>query len=181
MQMKLWNSLFVASILVAPTIAAASPDKPNKPSATGITEIVLERVGGGPQWSGHGWSQDKIVLRPQAKANSYPPDEFRNLSQWLLKSGFFVRRSGYIASPLLRGDVGYLMITAARGSQRKQVYSYNGIRDAELWQTEMIVRGVAATRQLQAARSVWIKKHGKAEPGGASRQSRRRSQLPRLG
>jgi len=29
MQMKLWNSLFVASILVAPTIAAASPDKPN--------------------------------------------------------------------------------------------------------------------------------------------------------
>lgn len=162
--MKLWYALFVASILAAPAIAMASPNKANKPGSTAITEIVLERVGGGPQWSGDGWPQDKIVLRPQAKSALSPPDEFPRLAQWLQKSGFFVRRSGYIASPLLRGDVGYLMITAARGSQRKQVYSYNGIRDAELWQTEMVIRGVAATRQLQAARSVWIKKHGKAEP-----------------
>lgn len=121
----------------------------------------MERVGGGPQWSGHGWPQDKIVLRPQAKANSYPPDEFRNLAQWLQKSGFFSRKAVYIASPLRRGDMGYLMISVTQGDQRKRVYSYNGTRDAELWQTEMVIRGVAATRQLQAARSAWIKKHGK--------------------
>jgi len=163
MRMSLWKSWFVVSVLAAPAIAIASPNKVEKPSSAAITEIVLERIGGGPQWSGHGWPQDKIVLRPQGKAE---PDNFRGLAQWLLKSGFFSRKTGYDASPFPL-DVGYLVITVAWGHQRKQVYSYNGTRDAELWQTEMVIRGVSATRQLQAARAEWIKKHNKASQGSA--------------
>ncbi len=161
MQMKLWYLLFVTSVLAAPAVAAASPNKLAKASSTAITEIVLERVGAGPQWNGHGWPQDKIVLRPETNADSYPPYEFLSLAQWLRRSGFFSRKEGYLA-PQNVGDVGYLAITVERGSQRKKVYSYNGARDAELWQTEMMIRGVTATLQLRAARSAWIKKHNKA-------------------
>jgi len=165
-QMKLWKSLFVAAILVAPAIATASPNKTGKPSSTAITEIVMERVGGGPQWSGNGWPQDRIILRSQTKAMPFTSNDFRNLAQWLLRSGFFSRKTGYIARPF-PPDVGFLVITAAWGNQHKQVYSYNGARDAELWSTEMAIRGFAATLQLQAARSAWVKKHDKSLQGSA--------------
>jgi len=164
--MKRWKSLFVAGILFAPAIATASPNRMNNPSSTAITEIVLERVGGGPQWSGHGWPQDKIILRPQTKAPPLASDDFGRLAKWLSRSGFFSRKTGYIASPF-PPDVDSLVITVAWGKHHKQVYGYNGTRDAELWQTGMVIRGVAATLQLQAARTEWIKKHDKTSHGSA--------------
>ncbi len=148
-------TLSVLYVLAAPGAAAAAPQKAShKP----ITEITLERVGGGPQWSGHGWPQDTIVLHPIANTGSNGPDEFAGLAQWLKKSGFFSRQEGR-AARLFPLDVGYLVITVSRGSERKQVFSYNGERDAELWQTEMVIRGVAATRRLEADRAAWVKKH----------------------
>lgn len=164
--MKLWKSLLVAGILAVPAIAAASPNEPNEPSPTAITKVTLERVGGGPQWSGNGWPQDKIVLRPQTKATSFAPDDFGRLAKWLLRSGFFSRKTGYVVRPF-PPDVGFLAITVAWGNQHKQVYSYNEARDVELWPTEMVIRGAAATLQLQAARAAWVKKHDKSLHGSA--------------
>ena len=147
------------SLLATPALAMASSSKTSdKSSSERITEIRLERISGGPQFTGNGWPQDRIVLRPQTKDFSSSPDEFRRLAQWLQKSGFFTRKSGYRTSSF-PSDVGYLVITAVRGSYRKQVYSYNGSRDAEFWQTEMVIRGVAETLKLQSSRSVWLKTH----------------------
>ena len=128
--------------------------------ASSITKIVLERVGGGPQPNGHGWPQDKIVLRPQAEADIIPPDEFLNLANWLKKSGFFTRKFGYRdRASIVPSDVGYLRIIVVQGGEQKQVYSYNGQRDAELWQTEMTIRGAAAAIKLRSEQVAWLKNH----------------------
>ena len=158
-------TFFLAGIS-SPT--AAAPSRKSAPAS--VTEITLERVGGGPQWSGNGWPDDKIILRPSP--NAVPGDSFHRLSRWLQESGFFSRKtgSGYFSGktgdakqPVFLGDAGYLKITAVRGGQRKWVYSYNGARDKELWQTEMNIRGTAQEMKLGTARLAWIQAH-KNEP-----------------
>lgn len=56
-------------------------------------------------------------------------------------------------------DAGYLTLSVVRGGQRKWVYSYNGVRDEELWQTEMNIRGTAQITRLGTARLAWIQAH----------------------
>ena len=148
-----------------PVVNARPPAKTTRafdPSA--VTKIVLERVAGGPHFSGQGWPQDKIVLRPQASNDFIPPDDFLHLANWLKKSGFFARKSGYSAN-LTPTDIGYLRITVIQGGKQKQVYSYNGERDSELWQTEMTIRGVASVINPKSKRVAWLRMHIAA--GGA--------------
>lgn len=129
-------------------------------SAPPITEITLERIGAGPQWSGKGWPQDKIVLRPNADVDSCKTRDFRRLARWLQNSGFFSRRTGK-GNRFPLPDAALLTITAVRGGQRKTVYSYNGARDEELWPTETAIRGIAQSRELETARVAWIRRYGK--------------------
>ncbi len=155
-------SFLSAVMLVGSMLTAGTANAPAKimsaPHPFAVTEIVLERVRGGPHPSGHGWPQDKIVLRPQAKTDLIPPDEFLNLATWLKKSGFYARKTGYSTS-LKTSDIGYLRIAVMQGNKVKQVYSYNGERDAELWQTEMAIRGVAAAMNLEAQQAMWLRNH----------------------
>lgn len=145
--------IFVLAAVSLPTLAAPA----RKDASASITEITLERVGAGPQWSGKGWPQDKIILRPSSPAVS--GDSFQRLSRWLQQSGFFSRKTGDAKLPVFLGDAGYLKITAVRGGQRKQIYSLNGLRDQELWQTEMNIRGTAQAMRLGTARLAWIQAH----------------------
>ena len=123
------------------TISASSPT----PTSVGkpITQIVLERVGGGPQYP---WQKIDITLQRPADTNYREAHVFNHLSHWLETSGFFVRKSGYVdPAKLSPGDVGHLMIKVIRGGQVTQVWSYNGQRDDELWETETLIRGAEAT------------------------------------
>jgi len=152
-------TLFLAGVS-SPTVAAPS----RKSAPASVTEITLERVGGGPQWSGNGWPDDKIILRPSP--NAVPGDSFHRLSRWLQASGFFSRKTGLSprrAARSIMPDAGYLALSVVRGDQRKWVYSYNGVRDEELWQTEMSIRGTAQEMKLGTARLAWIQAH-KNEP-----------------
>jgi hypothetical protein len=122
-----------------------SVSSPVPPRAIGkpITQIVLERVGGGPQFK---WQIIDITLQRPADTNSQAASEFAHLSRWLETSGFFKRKSGYVdPAKLFPGDVGHLMIKVMRGGRVVQVWSYNGERDDELWETETMIRGAEAT------------------------------------
>jgi len=123
--------------------ASASSPAPTPVAGKPITQIVLERVGGGPQYP---WQKVAITLERPADTKYPDAEVFAHLSHWLETSGFFARKSGYVEpSKLFPADVGYLMITVTRGGQVTQVWSYNGQRDDELWETETLIRGAEAT------------------------------------
>jgi hypothetical protein len=123
----------------ATSASSPAPTVAGKP----ITQIVLERVGGGPQYP---WQKIDITLQRPADTNYQEADVFNHLSRWLETSGFFTRKSGYIdPAKLFPSDVGHLMIKVMRGDQVAQVWSYNGDRDDELWETETMIRGTEAT------------------------------------
>jgi len=112
-------------------------------SSLPITQIVLERVGGGPQYE---WQKVHLVLQRPGDTDSQAAEEFAHLSRWLETSGFFTRKSGYVdPAKLFPADVGHLMIKVTRGGRVAQVWSYNGWRDGELWETETMIRGTEAT------------------------------------
>lgn len=130
----------------APRIAAPSvpPPPPTvKASVTRgpITQVVLERVPGGPAYD---WQSEHIVLRRPAGGDPEASAAFVRLVRFLEKSGLFTRKSGYSDPALLfPADIGYLMIEVTRGGRTFQVWSYNGLRDKELSHTEDAVRRAA--------------------------------------
>jgi hypothetical protein len=135
----------------------------DKPSPQQITQVTLERIGGGPQPSD--LPPDKVVLRRDAMTDPVTAQSFDRLARWLQASGFFSLRGGYEAMPF-PPDVGSLSITVVRNGQAKRVVSYNGSRDAALWRTEMVIRGVAAEIRVRQAQRAWMNKHRttQAEP-----------------
>lgn len=123
--------------------SSASAPTPIPGGGKPITLIVLERVGGGPQYP---WQKISIKLERPADTNYQEAEVFNHLSHWLETSGFFARKSGYAdPSQLFPADVGHLMIKVTRGEQVTQMWSYNRQRDDELWETETMIRGAEAT------------------------------------
>lgn len=162
--------MLLAASLIGSIRTSAAPPRRTAPSA--ITQVVLERVGSGPQCP---WVKDRIVLRRPKNMNSDAGATFARLAYWLQNSGFFSRTSGYAdSSSLVPMDIGYLLIKVVRGSQVTQVWSYNGQRDEELSQTETTIRRAAAamrprgakrrTRKLHKARFTLESKNGQNRP-----------------
>lgn len=131
-----------------------------------ITKIVLERIGGGPRAK---WQKLYIVLRRSDSADAWEATTFDHLARWLETSSFFSRQSGYVPpARLFPLDVGHLMIQVTRGGRASQVWSYNGARDDELWETEMVIRGTQATLTRHRAEIAyfdqWNRQHPVMEP-----------------
>lgn len=127
--------------IAAPSVSPPPPTIELSVTRGPITQVVLERVPGGPAYD---WQSEHIVLRRPAGGDPEASAAFVRLARFLEKSGFFTRKSGYSDPTLLfPDDIGHLMIKVTRSGRTFQVWSYNGLRDKELSQTENAVRRTA--------------------------------------
>lgn len=167
--------LFVLAAVACTTIdGTAFVAKPSPPQ---VTEVTLERISGGPQPDD--LPPDKVVLRRAELSDHFTAPTFDRLAQWLQASGFFSRKGGTASAPFLP-DAGSLTITVVRGGRTKQVVSFNGLRDEELWQTEMVIRGAAADIAVRQAHLALLEKYRVTHPNPALLQKEKASRPPPL-
>ncbi|HJZ58328.1 MAG TPA: hypothetical protein VKE74_25525 [Gemmataceae bacterium] len=126
------------TVLVAGLVVWLSPghlraDGGQAPDPKDITEVMIERKSGpAPP------AKDNVHIRREDQ-----PAAFHRLATVLVRRGFFDLRDRYEPRPK-PSDADSIVITVVYGKERKVVENYAGAGDDQVWEFEMLIRGVAA-------------------------------------